>query len=166
MGDYLTTDLPSSKSFSAGGLVSGSLTIKAPEAATYYVLVEQYSSALAFLPGTRSYLYQAVAGGVGVNSTVNHSPYALAVDEEEDVDFNLTLGYTDCYLYLFLKKMAGATPDPDSDDTVDYAVVALSAPTVPAAVTPAQLDISSIMNMMIMLVVVVMMMKMMTKATG
>lgn len=163
MGDNLSTDLASAISFSAGGLVSGALTMKAPEDGTYYVLVEQYTSALAFLPGTRSYLYQAVADGTGVNSTVNYTTYELVEDEEEDVNFNLTLAYTDCYLYLFLKKMAGDTPAPDTDDTVDYVAVALSAPVAP--VTTAELDISSIMNMMIMLVVVVMMMKMMTKVT-
>ena len=44
--------------------------------------------------------------------------------------------------------------------------VPVQAGVIPATTGVAQLDISSIMNMMILLVVVVMMMKMMTKATG
>jgi hypothetical protein len=43
--------------------------------------------------------------------------------------------------------------------------VPLQAGTLPSTVTPTQLDINSIMNLMILLVVVVMMMKVMTRAT-
>lgn len=41
----------------------------------------------------------------------------------------------------------------------------LQASTMPSTVTPAQLDINSIMNMMLMMVVMVMMMKMMGRVT-
>ncbi|MBW1921225.1 MAG: hypothetical protein JRI81_13525 [Deltaproteobacteria bacterium] len=48
--------------------------------------------------------------------------------------------------------------------TAQAPTVSLQAGTIPA-VTPTQLDINSIMNMMIMLMVMVMMIKMMTKVT-
>lgn len=154
MGDNLSSDLASAIDFLAGGLVSGVLAIKAPEEATYYVLIEQYTAALAFLPGTRSYLYQP-NGGTGVNDPTNFTIYELEEDEEKAINFNLALTYTDCYLYLFLKKMAGVVPAPDTDDTVDHVVVALNAPAAEAG-----LDLSLIMSMM----VVVMMMGVMMKA--
>jgi len=45
-------------------------------------------------------------------------------------------------------------------------VAGMQVGTLPATVTPGQLDITSIMNMMIMMMIVVMMMKMMTGAMG
>ena len=152
MGEYLITDLASQISFAAGGVVSGSLTIKAPEDAEYYILIEQYTSALAFLPGTREYLYQAVVGGTAEGSTVNYTTYELDEDEEKDVDFGLTLAYTNCYLYLFLKKMAGATPDPDTDETVDYATVTLN----PVVEEVPALDINSLIMMIIPVMMIAM----------
>lgn len=43
-------------------------------------------------------------------------------------------------------------------------VAGMQVSTLPTTVTPAQLDISSVLNMMIMMMIVVMMMKMMTGA--
>jgi len=161
MSNELTSDLASAISFAAGGLIPGTLTIVAPEDGDYYVLIEQYTSALALIPGTREYLHQAVAGGTAVGSTTLTTIYELDEDEEQEVDINLTIAYTDCYLYLFLKRMAGAVPAPDTDDTVVFVVVSLSAA---SGEVPAELDMTSLMNLMITMMIVVMMMKMMTGA--
>lgn len=156
MGDYLSSNLSTPLEFAAGGMIPGSVAIVSPEHDDYYLLVEQYSSELAFLPGTRSYFYQSVVGGTAVNSTVDHTEYHLNEGEEESVLFNLTLTYTDCYLYIFLKKMAGDDPAPDTDDTIDFVVVALESPS--AAIIGY--DLGTIMSVMVTMMVVVMMMKM------
>ena len=107
MGAYLSTDIVSPKVVAAGGQLAGGFTFKAPAAGFFYLTVEQYTSALAFIPGSRAYLYRAVAGGTFVNSTVNYTVLAPVIaDAEEDISAVLTLPNTDCYLYVFLKQIA------------------------------------------------------------
>jgi len=205
MGDYLSTDIASPQAAVVGEVLAGNLTLTSPSAGNFYLLMEQYTSALVLIPGSRAYLHQAVAGGAFVNSTTLYTmwtPVAAGVVATEAVA--LTLPNTDCYLYLFLKQRApnvvagafvvgttyeimsiGTTdftligaaanivgtvftatgvgagtgtaaelPDPDTDDTIDYVVVALATPAADG------IDISSIVSMMM----VVMMMGMMMKA--
>ena len=107
MGEYLTTTITSPHVVAEGGVVTGGLHTKSPGAGNFYMLMEQYTAELAFMPGSRAFLYQAVAGGNFVNSTIRHTTRTrAAVGVEEDITVELTVPNTDCYLYLYLKKRA------------------------------------------------------------
>lgn len=210
MGAYLSTNITSPQTLAAGGSLTGGVTVTLPAVGSYYVIAEQYSSALAFIPGSRSYLHQAVAGGAYANVTTNYSVWTrtAAVDPSGAITAALILPNTDCYLYLFLKQItsvitAGAfvvgttykiltigttdftlvgaasntvgeifvatgvgagtgtvctTPNPDTDDTIDYAVVTLQS----SAVVPS-IDMTELVNLMITMMIVGMMMNVMNK---
>ena len=107
MGLYLTTDIITPQVVAAGGVLSGNFTTTSPGAGRYYAVMEQYSSALIAIPGSRAYLYQAVIGGRYVSSTVNYTVVtSVAVGETGLGAVDLTLPNTNCYVYVFLKRIA------------------------------------------------------------
>jgi len=108
MGEYLSTDIASPQVVAVGGQLTGNFATKAPTAGFFYLLVEQYTSALVLIPGSRAFLYQPVVGGPFINSTVNYAMLtALVAGEEDAIPAVLTLPNTDCLLYVSLKEIAG-----------------------------------------------------------
>ena len=213
MGEYLSTTITSPQVIAVGGTLAGDFTVTAPAPGNFYLLVEQYSAALAFLPGSRAYLRQLLPNWV--NSTSLYTNFVLvAAGATLTASMALTVPNTDCYQYLFLKQRAsnvvagafavgteyeimsigstdftliGATantvgdtftvtgvgagtgvaaelPDPDTDDTIDYVVVALES--TAAVATTTGIDLGELMNLMITMMIVVMMMKMMMGMMG
>lgn len=211
MGLYLSTDITSPQIVVAGGQLTGNLVFTAPAPGYYYLVAEQYTGELVFVPGSRSFLRQAVAGGTFTNSTIGYTVLAPVVTgEETTIPVLLTLPYTDNYLYMFLKRIstiipagsfivgntykilsigttdftligavtntvglefiatgigvgtgtACVTPDPNTDDTIDYVVVTIQS----AAPSVGGINMGELMNLMITMMIVVMMMKMMTGA--
>lgn len=141
MGDYLSTTITSPQVIAAGGVLTGTLETKSPSAGNFYMLMEQYTAELVFIPGSRAYLYQAVAGGTFVNNTIQHTTRTrAAAGVEEDVAVLLTVPNTNCYLYLFLKKRAsnvaagafvvGTTYEIMSVGTTDFTLIGATANTV------------------------------------
>ena len=141
MGEYLSTTITSPYVVAAGGVVTGSLSTKSPSAGNFYMLMEQYNVELVYIPGSRAYLYQAVAGGNFVNSTIRHTTRTrAAVGVEEDITVELTVPNTDCYLYLYLKKRAsnvvagsfavGTTYEIMSIGDTDFTLIGAAANTV------------------------------------
>lgn len=109
MGVYLSTTIVSPQTIATGGVLTGALTTTSPSAGNFYLLMEQYTSALAYIPSSRAYLYQAVAGGTYVNSTTLYTSRArAAAGVAEDVAASLTLPNSDCLLYVFLKQRASS----------------------------------------------------------
>lgn len=107
MGEYMSTTITSPQVIAAGGLLVGDFTVKSPHAGHFYGMMEQYTSELVFIPGSRAYLYQAVIGDPYVNDTVHYTVVSPeAADEEATGSLELTLPNTDCYTYLFLKEIA------------------------------------------------------------
>ena len=106
MGAYLSTAIASPQVVAAGGIVAGTLTVTSPSAGNFYMLMEQYTSALVFIPGSRSYLHLD-SGGVYVNSTTLVTTRTrAAADVEEVATVSLTIPNTNCLLYIFLKQRA------------------------------------------------------------
>jgi len=141
MGDYLSTTITSPQVVAAGGVLTGNLTTKSPSAGNFYMLMEQYTAELAFIPGSRAYLYQAVASGAFVNSTVQYTTRTrAAAGIEETVGVSLTVPNSDCYLYLFLKQrtssvvagafILGVTYEIMSIGTTDFTLIGAVANTV------------------------------------
>jgi len=107
MGEYLSTSITSPQVVAAGGVIAGPVTAKAPEPGYYYAIVEQYTKGLVYIPGSRSFLYQATPGGPYVNSTIHFTVvHALAAEEEGLGTVEITVPNTDCYLYIFLKRIS------------------------------------------------------------
>ena len=107
MGDYLLTDITSPQIVAVGGIITGGLTVTPPAAGDYYLLMEQYSTELVFIPGSRAFLYRALVGGNYVNSSFLHTNHhRAAADVAEDITVELTVPNTDCYLDVFLKQRA------------------------------------------------------------
>lgn len=143
MGDYLSTTITSPQVKAVGETVAGALEVTPPSAGNFYLLVEQYSSVLAFIPGSRAYLHQAVAGGDFVNSTTLYTTLVrVAADVAEDITALITLLSTECYLYIFLKQRAssviagsftvGTTYEIMSIGTTDFTLIGATANTVGA----------------------------------
>ncbi len=141
MGEYLTTTIPSPQTIVAEAVLTGALVTKSPSAGNFYLLMEQYTSALVFIPGSRAYLHQAVSGGVYVNDTTLYtSRHRVATDVEEEVDVSLTLPNSDCLLYIFLKQRAsnviagafvvGTTYEIMVIGTTDFTLIGAAANTV------------------------------------
>jgi len=146
MGLYLTTLITSPQIVVAGGLVSGSLTATSPSPGNFYMLMEQYTAALALIPGSHAYLYQAVVGGAYTNNTTHHTTrHRLAAGVVEEATVSLTVPNSDCLLYLFLKKRAssvvagafvvGTTYEIMSIGTTDFTLIGAAANTVGAMFT-------------------------------
>ncbi len=107
MGDYLSTDITSPQVVAVGGIITGGLTVTPPAAGDYYMLMEQYSAELVFIPGSRAFLYRALVGGNYVNSTFQHTNQnRVAAGVAEDITVELTVPNTDCFLHMFLKRRA------------------------------------------------------------
>jgi len=141
MGAYLSTTITSPQVVAVGGVLTGDLVTTSPSAGNFYLLMEQYTSALAFIPGSRAYLYQAVVGGVYVNNTTLYTSRArAAAGVQENITASLTVPNSDCYLYLFLKKRAasvvagsfvvGTTYEIMSIGTTDFTLIGATANTV------------------------------------
>lgn len=141
MGANLSTDIISPQVVAAGGVLTGGLTVTAPAAGNFYLTVEQYTSALALIPGSRAYLYQAAVGGGYVNSTVNYTVLSpVAAGELSTIAAALTLPNSDCYLYVFLKRITsvvvagalvvGTTYKIVSVGTTDFTLVGATSNTV------------------------------------
>jgi len=143
MGDYLSTTITSPQVVAAGGLLAGDFTITSPSAGNFYLLMEQYTAALVFIPGSRAYLYRAVGAVDFINHTVlcsTWSPVAAGVVSTEPM--SLVLPNTDCLLYLLLKRRAssvvagaftvGTTYEIMSIGTTDFTLVGAAANTVGA----------------------------------
>jgi len=141
MGEYLTTTITSPQVIAAGGVLAGALKAKSPSAGNFYMLMEQYNAQLAYIPGSRAYLYQAAAGGSYVNNTTQHTTRTRAAGGiEEDITVALTVPNTDCYLYVFLKKrtssvvagsfVVGTTYEIMSIGTTDFTLIGATANTV------------------------------------
>lgn len=141
MGLNLSTDITSPQVVVAGGSLTGNFTITSPSAGNFYLLMEQYTAALVLIPGSRAYLYRAVAGGGFVNNTTLYttwSPVAAAVVATEAVV--LTVPNSDCYLYLLLKQraasvaagafVAGTTYEIMFVGTTDFTLIGATANTV------------------------------------
>lgn len=106
MGAFLSTDVVNPTIVAAGGKVTGNFTVTAPHAGHFYGIMELYDRNLVVIPGTRAYMFQAVAGGPLINSTTDFlvvSP--VAVGEQATHALELTVIQSDCYLYLFLKEI-------------------------------------------------------------
>ncbi len=103
MGDQLSTTIASPVTVVAGGIVSGDVEVTSPGAGNFYLLMEQYTAELAFIPGSRAYLYQAGTGPF-VNNTSLSTTRTRAGIVVEDITIELTVPNTDCLLYLFLKR--------------------------------------------------------------
>jgi len=112
MGLYLTTDIVSPQIKAVGGLLTGNLTFKAPAPGNFYLIMEQYSNALAFIPGSRAFLeLPLIVGSPYINSTVDFSVLTPVVaGEQATIPVGLTLPNTDCLLYLFVKEIASVIP--------------------------------------------------------
>ena len=107
MGEYLSTNIISPQIVAVGGIITGGLTVTPPAAGDYYLLMEQYSAELAFIPGSRAFLYRALVGGNYVNSTFQHTNQnRVAAGVAEDITVELTVPNTDCFLHMFLKRRA------------------------------------------------------------
>ncbi len=141
MANELTTTITSPQVVAQGGVLVGAIKTTSPSAGNFYVLMEQYTAALVFIPGSRAYLYQAAAGGVYVNNTTLYTSRARgAVGVEEDVSISLTLLNTDCLLYIFLKQRAssvvagafviGTAYEIMAIGTTDYTLIGAAANTV------------------------------------
>ncbi len=141
MGDYLSTTITSPQVVAAGGLLVGDLTVISPSAGNFYLLMEQYTAALVPIPGSRAYLYQAVAGGIYVNNTTLYtSRHRAAAGIEEAVSASLTMPNSDCLLYVFLKQRAsnviagafvvGTTYEIMAIGTTDFTLIGAAANTV------------------------------------
>ena len=105
MGSYLSTTITSPQVVAAGGILAGVLEVTSPSAGNFYLLMEQYSAELAFIPGSRAYLYRAVVAGNFVNSTILYSTLTpVAAGEVAAIPASLILPNSDCYLYVFLKR--------------------------------------------------------------
>jgi len=104
VADELTTTIISPQVVAAGGVLAGALQSTSPGAGNFYLLMEQYSDELAFIPGSRAYLHQE-ATGVYINSTTLYTTRTwAAIGVVEDVTVLLTLPNSDCLLYIFLKE--------------------------------------------------------------
>jgi len=141
MGDYLSTTITSPQVVAVGGVLAGNLTVTSPSAGNFYLVMEQYTAALALIPGSRAYLYQAVADGVYVNNTTLYtSRHRAAAGVEEAVAVSLTVLNTDCYLHVFLKRRAsnvtagafvvGTAYEIMSIGTTDFTLIGATANTV------------------------------------
>ncbi len=109
MADELTTTITSPQVKAVGETLAGALVITSPSAGNFYALIEQYTSELVFIPGSRAFLYRAGATGDFVNNTTLYSNWALAaVGVVENITVLLTLLNTDCLLYIFLKERAAS----------------------------------------------------------
>ena len=141
MGAYLSTSITNPSVVAVGGLLAGNLVATYPAAGHYYMIMEQYTRELALIPGSRAYLYQAVAGGSFVSSTVNYSvasPAAAGVEETRAV--SLAQPNSDCYLYVHMKQIAavitagafvvGTTYKILAIGTTDFTLVGATANTV------------------------------------
>ncbi len=141
MGDYLSTTLTSPQTIAVGGVLTVPLVVTSPSAGNFYLLMEQYTSALVLIPGSRAYLYQAVAAGIYVNNTTLYtSHHRAAAGVEEDVSASLTVLNSDCLLYVFLKQrasnvvagafVAGVKYEIMSIGTTDFTLIGAAANTV------------------------------------
>ena len=145
MGDYLSTTITSPQVVAEGGVLSGTLTVKSPSAGNFYLLVEQYTSALVFIPGSRAYLHMVGAwpgAGFFVNDTTLYTSWHFAATgvEVELFPVTLTLPNSDCLLYVFLKHRAsnvvagafvvGTTYEIMVVGTTDFTLIGAAANTV------------------------------------
>jgi len=141
MGAYLSTTVTSPQTIVAGALLAGDFTITSPSAGNFYLLMEQYTAALVFIPSSRAYLYRSVTGVNFVNHTVLYStwsPAAAGVVITEPM--SLLLPNSDCLLYLSLKQRAssvvagvfvvGTTYEIMSIGTTDFTLIGATANTV------------------------------------
>jgi len=140
MGNYLSTTITSPQVVVVGGVLTGPLTLAPPSAGNFYMLMEQYTAELVFIPGSRYYLYQAGAGAF-VNSTTQRTTRTrAAAGVSEAITATLTVQNSDCYLYLFLKRRAsnvvagafaiGTTYEIMSVGTTDFMLIGATANTV------------------------------------
>ena len=106
MGEYLSTTITSPQVVAAGGVLAGDFAVTAPSAGNYYLLMEQYTAAPVFIPGSRAYLNQLLPNWV--NSTTLYTNLALAAAAIATGSMALTLPNTDCLLYLYLKRRAAS----------------------------------------------------------
>ncbi len=143
MGDYLSTTIASPQVKAVGETVAGALKVTSPSAGNFYLLMEQYTGALVFIPGSRAYLYQAVVDGNFVNNTTLYtSRHRAAAGVAENIRASITLLNTECYLYIFLKQRAsnvvagafvvGTTYEIMSIGTTDFTLIGAAANTVGA----------------------------------
>lgn len=142
MGDYLSTTITSPQIVAAGGIVAGNLTVTSPSAGNFYLMMEQYTTTLlALIPGSRAYLYQAVAGGTYVNNTTLYTSRTRTVaGTVEAIVASLTVPNTDCWLYVLLKQRAsnvvagafvvGTTYEIMTVGTTDFTLIGATANTV------------------------------------
>lgn len=106
MGAFLSTTLASQQGVAAGGVLSGDFTLTSPGAGHYYGVIEQYTSGLVLIPGSRSYFHYSTTLGKWVNSTTDFSVVTSTVAGETGLGAaELTLLNTNCYLYVFLKRI-------------------------------------------------------------
>lgn len=109
MGAYLSTTTTSPQIVAAGGDVAVALAVISPSAGNFYLYMEQYTAALALIPGSGAYLFQAAVGGAYVNSAIQVTTRTrAAAGVTEAVAATLTVINTDCYTYLYLMQR-GAT---------------------------------------------------------
>ena len=141
MGAYLSTTITSPQAIAAGGILAGNLAVTSPSAGNFYMMMEQFTAELVLIPGSRAYLYQAVAGGLYVNNTTRHTTRTRTVaGVEEAVSISLTVPNTNCYLYLYLKQRAsnvvagafvvGTTYEIMFIGTTDFTLIGATANTV------------------------------------
>ena len=141
MGDYLSTSITTPQTITEGAVLTGVLSLTSPSAGNFYLLMEQYTAELVLIPGSRAYLYQAVAAGIYVNNTILYtSKTRAAAGVEEDASVAITLPNSDCLLYLFVKQRAsnvvagayvvGTTYEIMSVGTTDFTAIGATANTV------------------------------------
>ena len=106
MGAYLSTTIASPQVVAAGGKLSGEFKVTSPGAGNFYAIIEEYNSALALIPGSRSFIRYSPTLAKWVNDTVDFSVVTSTIAGEEGLgDVELTLPNTNCYLYMFLKRI-------------------------------------------------------------
>jgi len=112
----LTWDLSASIVYDAGSELELTLSILAPEEATFYLLGALYAVDGTYIPGT---LF-GVASGVtyAVNSTTETSLWELLADEDLELGCRFVLDRSNVVLGLFLMKMAGDAPSLEDDAEV------------------------------------------------
>ena len=141
MGDNLSTDITSPQTVAVGAVITGNITATSPSAGNFYLMIEQFTTALVAIPGSRAYLYQEIEGEAYVNNTSLYtSRHRTAADVEETAPVSLTVLNTDCLLYIFLKQRAsnviagafvvGTMYEIMSIGTTDFTLIGATANTV------------------------------------
>lgn len=153
MGDYLSWDLASLVSYTAGEVLECKVTFKAPEDSDYYLVGALYTTGLEMISGTFFGVLLPSGEVYAINSSTHMTEWEMVEDEEKEQDCKLTLGYSSVILALYFYKMAGTEPSLEDDELVDSVSTSLSGPAV-----AAELDLSSLMVMAMMVGMMSMMM--------